>query len=201
MKMRFSLTAPNLAGILDGELPGAMWEYYLAYSEHARNDPSRDSPHFSAEESRAFDISLPRGLRLVLSFTRFDGDVLNGGIVHYIGNHTWKGNPEEVFEDLEALRTIGAVESAAVLEEAISIFTRDYGWPSGKGDSCGIDVLDHAGLTRLDDLRCNEDSTRRDYAILNGYLCRHLDECILPVEVEIEAAFLAPFLDPSKRPP
>ena len=195
--MKFSLTPTNFAAIRDGLLPGVMWEFYLAYSEHVEKDPKRQRPHFSAEESRAFDLSLPRGLRLVLSYTRFDGDILNGGIIQYIGNHTWKGNPEEVFEDLEALKTIGAVESVSILEEAISIFRRDFGWPSEQGASCGTDILDHEGLRRLDDLRCNDESSRRDYDILNSYLGKHLDECILPVEVEMEEPFLVPYLKSS----
>src|SRR6476660_5446165 len=86
-EMKFSLTPANLAKVIDGELPGAMWEYYIAYCSHVESDSHRETPRFTEKELRAFDLSLPRGLRLVHSFMRFDGDFLNGGIVQYIGNH------------------------------------------------------------------------------------------------------------------
>jgi hypothetical protein len=186
--MKFSLTPANLERIRNGELPGALWEYYLAYSRQVESDPARQGRFFSSAESRAFDNSLPYGLRLVHSLIRFDSDILNGGIAQYFGNHC----ADEVFEDLKALKTIGAVESAAILEEAISIFSR-LGWPSGTSEAFGPHSEPDADSNRLDDARCNEDSSLRDNALLDGYLRQHLDECVLPVEVESE--FIAEWLD------
>ena len=191
--MKFSLTPSNIAKIPDGELPGAMFSYYIGYSEHVRKDPRRKKPYFTRKEGLAFDRSLPRGLRLVHSYTRFDGDVINGGLSQYFGNHL----PEEVKEDLEALKTVGATESAKVLEEAIAIYKRDYGWPSKKRKACAYDPWDHPDIERLDHIRCDEDAGRRDYAILDSYLRQRLDECILPVEVECK--WIAELLRPPKR--
>ena len=98
--MKFSLTLENIAKIPDGELPGAMWEYDLRYCDYT--EKKKHKKYLTAKDWRALDPTLPRGLRLVCSVVRFDGDILNGGIAQYVGNHS----PEEVFEDLEALRTI-----------------------------------------------------------------------------------------------
>jgi hypothetical protein len=192
--MKYSLTLENLRAIPTLQLPHVMWEYYLAYSRQVGCDLASSNRSFSAAERRAFDLGLPRGLRLVHSIVRFDGDILNGGIWQYVGNHTPDDNPEQVFEDLDALKAIGAVESAAILEETISVYTRDYGWPLGTGEQCRYDLYDHPDLIRLDAQRCNNESSFRDYAILAEYLGQHLDECILPVEVEIEPEFILPRL-------
>ena len=175
--MKFSLTLETLMSVRDGALPCVMWSFYLAYSEHVKNSQQTIS-------HRDFDRSLPRGLRLVHSVVRFDSDILNGGIAQYIGNHTRNGNPDEVFEDLEALETIGANESAAILREAISVATRDFGWPTWSKKSCACEFWEHSDIERLDDIRCNDKSSGRDYSLLDKYLRQFLDECILPVEVE-----------------
>ena len=193
--IKFSLSPLNLARIIDGELPGAMWEYYLAYCDHIRKQRKK---HPTAKERRKFDLSLPLGLRLVHSFIRFDGDILNGGFCQYIGNHSQHGDPEQVYEDLEALRTVGAGKSAKLLENVIAIYQRDYDWPSRKARRYDVGPCEHPELERLSGLRCNEKSSRRDYAILDAYLREHLDECLLPVEVKCSRGSLEPFLKSSK---
>jgi hypothetical protein len=176
--IKFSLTPENIARIRDGELSGAMWQYYIGYCDHMTR--IKGKRYLTGKESRVLDRSLPRGLRLVHSITRFDGDILNGGVAQYFGNHT----PENVAEDLDALLTIGASESARILKKAISIDKRVYGWPAERRESSKVDPWEHPSLERLDELRCNEESSRRDFTILDAYLRQHLDECILPVEVE-----------------
>lgn len=194
--MKFSLTPSNLSRIRDDELAGAMWEYYLRYCEYMRKKNRGRKGWLSARQSRALDLSLPRGLRLVHSLIRFDGDILNGGISQYIGNHTWDRKPDEVLEDLEALKTIGARASAKILQEAILIVTRDYGWPTWSHRSVNCDLWEHPELERLDKLRCNDKSSHRDYRLLNAYLRKHLDECVLPVTVECRS--MDEFLRPRK---
>src|SRR5690349_11324871 len=117
--MKFSLTPENLQTVPRGSLFLVLWDFYMAYSEKVRSDPARTSPHFSAAESREFDVSLPRGLRLVHSIIRSDSGILNGGIQQYVTNHTQRKfgahAGDEVLEDLEALKAIGATESAKIL--------------------------------------------------------------------------------------
>lgn len=171
--MKFSLTRPNIAKIAPGELPGAMWQFYLGYS--AIKQTARDG-----RDWREFHLSLPRGMRLVHTYMRFDGDVLNGGLGQYFGNHS----PDEVYEDLAALKAVGATESAKILEEAIALYS-DYGWPSDNlQPRVPEEPGDHPEIERLDDMRCNEAASRRDYAIFNAYLQQHLEECLMPTEVE-----------------
>ena len=169
--MKYALTLEKLKSVPEGHLPNVMWQYYLDYSSHAERQG-----HWTPAKSREFDLSLPRGLRLVHSWTRFDGDILNGGITQYICNHTYEGRGEEVIEDLEALKTIGADESAAILEQAISVFSR-YGWPGEPTEP----VPDFGRLDEIEELdrqRCNNESSRRDYKLLERYLREHLDECV-----------------------
>ena len=170
------MTRSNIARIIDAELPWAMWEYYVEYSWYVRiNERNGD---LMAEGRREFDLSLPRGLRLVHSFVRFDGDIHNGGIAQYFGNHS----PDEVSEDVDALRTIGA-EGATILEEAVAIYKQIYGWPLNHKGDFEVEPWEHPALERLNHLY-DAELTRRDCARLNAYLRQHLDECILPVEVE-----------------
>jgi hypothetical protein len=175
-----------------------MWEYYLGYSDHVRR--KKRKAYFTAKEWREFHCNLPRGLRLVISFTRFDGDILNGGLCQYISNHTERGDPADVYEDLFALKTIGASESVELLVKAINVFRRVYGWPSRQDSPSDVPPpWEHPEIERLDDLRCNEESTRRDYRILNAYLKKHLDECVLPVEVKCRPWFLEKILKSPQR--
>lgn len=190
--MKFSLTPSNIAKIIEGELPGAMWEFYIGYREHVEKEGGGGKSYFTSAESRQFDLSLPHGMRLVHTYMRFDGDVLNGGLGQYFGNHS----PDEVYEDLAALKTIGATESARILEEAIAVLKLDYGWPSDDLKTCAYDYPgDHPEIVRLNDLRCNDESSRRDYALLNDYLQQHLHDCVIPVDVE--CCCLEEFLRPA----
>src|SRR5262245_20401631 len=144
----------------------------------------------TAEELRAFHRSLPRGIRLVHSIVRFDSDILNGGIQQYVTNHTrlplGPHAGDEVHEDLEALRTIGANESAKILRQAIAIYEK-YGWPSDS-ETRWLDLSskDEAKCEKLDALRCNDKASGRDFRLLEDHLWQHLDECVCKVEVKSE---------------
>jgi hypothetical protein len=186
--MKFSLSPENLRTIPRGSLFLVLWDFYMAYAEKVRSDPARRSPHFSAAESREFDVSLPRGLRLVHSVIRFDSDILNGGIRQYVTNHTQRQfgthAGDEVLEDLEALETIGATESAKILRDAIELYRR-YGWPSDP-EMRWLDLSpeDEARCEEFGDLRCDDKASGRDHQLLEDYLWQHLDECVLDEEVE-----------------
>jgi hypothetical protein len=90
---------------------------------------------------------------------------------------------EQVNEDFAALRLIGATDSAELLAQAIAIFQR-FGWPFGPPESYPRTMDDQlaidAAVDRIDDLRCNEEASRRDYILLERYLREHLDECVIP---------------------
>lgn len=183
--IRLSLSRSNLAKVNDGFLPSALWAYYLGYQDYMITTNQRKIRGLSdVQWKHAMHHDLPRGLRLVHSFIRFDGDILNGGFCQYLGNHTRRGDPEDVYEDLSVLRTIGAAESAELLQQAIDIVRRDYRWPSWEDipDEV-VQPEDNPELERLDELRCNDESSCRDYKILDAYLRQHLDECEMALEV------------------
>ncbi|MCI0357371.1 MAG: DMP19 family protein [Planctomycetaceae bacterium] len=149
--------------ISDIDLPRLLWEYLLGWYDVHRSDIN--------------PWELPIGLRIVHDYTVFDGDVLNGGIVQFFENHT----PREVHETLRLLRRIGAVESAEVLAKAIEVFIRKYDWPT-ESDERWRDRKAYGDpeLQSLDKLRCNEESSARDYDLVSAYCRSHPEECIFP---------------------
>jgi len=171
------LTLQALRAIPRGELPWFLWNFYLNLYERIVGYRS------TAAAREKFERTLPRGIQLVRSYTQFDGNVLNGGVRQYVTNCTGfrgQAGEDEVMEDLEALRTIGASESVKLLRRAIAIYRR-YGWPLGK-DHRWLDMSskDEAACERIDAARCNDESSRRDYALLEKYLRRHLEDCVYP---------------------
>jgi hypothetical protein len=83
-----------------------------------------------------------------------------------------------VADSVEALRVIGATESAEFLSQALAIYHR-YGWPDDWESCLNFSPEDEAEVERLSNLRCNDRSSKRDYALLEAYLRQHLDECVV----------------------
>jgi len=147
----------------DIDLPRLLWDYLLEWYETHRGD--------------ANPRELPIGLRVVHDYTRFDSDLLNGGIVQYFQNHT----PREVHEMLQTLRRIGAVESAEVLAKAIEVFIRKFDWPAESDERWrDREAYGDPELQSLDEVRSNEESSARDYDLVSAYCRSHPDECIFP---------------------
>lgn len=63
---------------------------------------------------------LPRGLRLAYTLTALESEVFNGGFLQFFSNSTG----EIAAETLEDCRTVGAVEHARLLTEAIELHER-----------------------------------------------------------------------------
>lgn len=145
-----------------------IWEYVLAMSEHPLKNAS------SQQERDDFISSLPRGLQLVYYYTMFDGDVLNGGIRQFFYNST----PWTVKQTVLALEAFDAHETAMLLRMAISVYER-YGWPHDSHErwlKLGWDEPDYAAeqdLKTFDDQRCADETSQRDYLLLNNFAHKH----------------------------
>ena len=170
-KLPMPLTVESLKGVPDGNLTTELYDYYLdlVAEEHSKwqaNGGMIEPQH------RAFDRTLPPGLRHILAYEILYGEVLNGGIVQYFYNRT----PLEVEEDLKSLHTIGATEAAEALSLAISVYLAKYDWPAGSDERwlMGWDLDD----PDLNELPLNESSSERDYQVVERYLRQHLDEVV-----------------------
>ncbi|HYN00579.1 MAG TPA: DUF4375 domain-containing protein [Aestuariivirgaceae bacterium] len=141
------------------DLPRLLWDYLLTW--------------FDAHRSEANPLELPMGLRVVYFYTVFDGDVLNGGIVQFFQNNT----PREVEETRRLLRLIGAKDSAEVLTKAIDVFVRKYDWPahSDKRWRC-YEAYNDADIEALTRMRCDDESSGRDYELVAAYCRSHPEE-------------------------
>jgi hypothetical protein len=154
-------------------IPSYLWEYYLEWSQASHLLATGKG--LSEADMRAHDWTLPAWLRHVVRFIGFDGDVFNGGIAQFFYNHT----PREVIDTLDALRATGLDESAAVLERAIDHCRNNFEWPA-ESDERWLDGPsgDEADIVELDDIRCNETSSERDFARLDSFLRARLGDFI-----------------------
>jgi hypothetical protein len=148
------------------DLPYYLWETFLKLSDEAES--------VGEKQYRDFQRTLPRGLWYVVRYTTFDGDVLNGGIRQFFYSHT----PREVCETLEVLERTGLTESADVLRQEMSIYKTKYDWPADWDERWLYSWdFEDSELDRLDTARCNDESSRRDWVLLDHFLREHLEEC------------------------
>jgi hypothetical protein len=159
------------------ELPEVLWEHYMEMQEAANKErKAKTGEGLSGAQYVRLLKTYPKGVQMVVSYYRFDGDILNGGIKQVFYNST----PSEIAEMLKTLQTIGAKESAELLKQATAVCKRNYQWPEGSNKRWRLRTPpeDRGQSLEFADARCDEEYSRRDYALLADYLANHLEECI-----------------------
>lgn len=173
---RIRLSSPDritMDNVLETWEKGEFWNYCLNLFQ--------DTPNYYRDpdvHDRVWN-SLPRGLQMVCYLTDIDYNILNGGIRQVFTNMS----PYEIEESLKMFKAIGAVESAELLERAIAVHDANGCWkPGWKGnylDNPDWSIEDWRNdpvLNAIDDARCNDESSHRDYKLLDEYVRKHPEE-------------------------
>jgi hypothetical protein len=149
-----------------------LWDYLLSLFDKHRALYSKPSARAALMQS------LPYGLQIANYLTVFDGEVLNGGIRQFFHNQT----PWEVEQTILALQAIGATTSANQILQAIGVYEEHTDWKRGSKDRFAgppwndSDYGEEPTLNAIDDARCNDESSNRDWGLLADYIRLHPDQ-------------------------
>lgn len=152
--------------------PEILWDYFLFLSDKLLKTDRSEDGYLALVES------LPKGLKLNYYLVRFDSDVLNGGIRQFFHNHT----PWEVQQVIDSLETIGAVESAKLIQLAIPVYETLTEWERGSRERIcppswqDPDYMAEPPLNLIDDVRCSNEASYRDYGLLIEYMRKHPEQ-------------------------
>ena len=153
-KPSLPLTLEKLQAVPEGALIHYLWALYYELELCApRNNSNHD------DLLRA----LPPGLRLVVTYTLFDGGLLNGGYLFFFDYP-----PASVDEILLNFERIGAVESARRLRLAKELYQKPL-----ESDE------DYSAFEKLDEAYNTSNATYHDFLLLEKYLRDHLDQCLI----------------------